>query len=71
MLVLAGPWHSYSIYRPARSKKLSHAVRSDLCGGVTPLTSRLAPSPQPRQQPRDTSPGYNITQVFVGRCEQT
>eukprot|EP01046_Picozoa_sp_COSAG06_P113541 COSAG06_NODE_60293_length_271_cov_0.860465_1_plen_25_part_10 len=25
MLVLAGPWHSYSIYRPARSKKLSHA----------------------------------------------
>ena len=39
MLVLAGPWHSYSMYRPVRSNDLSHAVRSDLYGGVTPLTS--------------------------------
>eukprot|EP01046_Picozoa_sp_COSAG06_P086625 COSAG06_NODE_33197_length_493_cov_3.314189_1_plen_80_part_10 len=59
------------MYRPARSEKLSRTVRPDLYGGVTPLTSRLAPSPQPRQQPRDTSLGYNITQVFAGRCEQT
>eukprot|EP01046_Picozoa_sp_COSAG06_P086626 COSAG06_NODE_33197_length_493_cov_3.314189_2_plen_79_part_01 len=39
------------------------------------IRARLTPhaplSPQPRQQPRDTSPGYNITQVFAGRCEQT
>ena len=71
MRVLAGPWHSYPMYRPARSEKLSRTVRPDLYGGVTPLTSRLTLSPQPRQQPLDASPGYNITQVFAGRCEQT
>ena len=37
MRVLAGPWHSYPMYRPARSEKLSRTVRPGLYGGLTPL----------------------------------